>query len=85
MSFFSEVAFLEYHMIYLNKNYSLCDLFDMFPAHPCFITPQKSMTVNLDNITFGPNERSLILSKSPEAMGRIIYYCLLYYIFEIDP
>lgn len=28
MSFFSDVTFLEYHMVYLNNQYSLCDLFD---------------------------------------------------------
>jgi hypothetical protein len=55
MSFFSDVAFLEYHMIYLNKPYSLCDLFDTLQGQPVFTIPEKTLTVNLENITFGPN------------------------------
>lgn len=47
MSFFSDVAFLEYHMVYLNKPYSLCDLYDTLQLSSVFTIPEKTITVNL--------------------------------------
>jgi hypothetical protein len=41
-------------MIYLQKGYALCDLFDKVEALPCFWGQEDSISIDLDNITFGP-------------------------------
>lgn len=84
MSFFSDVTFLEYHMVYLNNEYSLCDLFDKISASPPFLFPERSISVNLENITFGPNERVVSIPSKEHLRSRLIYYSLLHYIFEMD-
>jgi hypothetical protein len=44
--------------------------------------PEHSVVVNLDNITFGPNRYAIVADSNEELSFRIIYYSLLYFMFE---
>ena len=57
----------------------------MFSHENCFEIPEKEITINTDNVTLSPDQFTVIV---PELIGsnmRIIYYCLLHYIFERHP
>jgi hypothetical protein len=49
-----------------------------------FTIHENSIVVDLDNITFGPQRYAITISDSSHLYHRIIYYCVLYFIFEKD-
>ena len=69
-------------MIYLNKEYSLCDLLDKVNNSPPFSILEREIVINEDNLTFGPKQLTLLLTKRQNKIKTIVYYCLLYFVFE---
>lgn len=68
----------------MGSSHCLSELFDRMQAKVPFAVPENSVVVNTDNITFGPNRYVIVSSESEDHFFKVIYYSLLYYIFEKD-
>jgi hypothetical protein len=77
--------FFKHQGEFLSRIESLRTLFDKFEAQPCFTIPEHEVTINPDNVTLSPEQYNIFLSQLEMSNMRIIYYCLLYYIFERNP
>ena len=69
----------------LNKEEKLSHLFDKFEAQPCFEVPEREVTINVDNITLSPDQYTIFINQLQGSNMRIIYFSLLYFIFERNP
>lgn len=81
MSFLINDSIFRLQSSLLSKTQGLLRLFDRFEASSCFSVPEKEPSVSLDNITFGPDQYNIFINELSGANMRIIYFCVLYYIF----
>ena len=72
------------HSQFFGKETELWTLFDRFTACSRFSVPEHEVTISPDNITFGPNYYTIFISQLLGSNFRIVYYCMLHYLFERD-
>lgn len=56
---------------------------NQFQCSSVFEIPENSLVIDLENITFGPQKYTVQVKEIEMLYPRIIYYSILYYIYEI--